>query len=351
MNSHPVATDTFEPPLHGDRDLPAVTIDGYSLEIEDAQGLVGDRASQTAFRELLTQWRGHMESAGRDPLGPTPSEEMSKKELDRIASAGDSPAARTVALAVAEFSDRLAGVIRRLLKDPSWRGVQHIAIGGGFKESEIGRIAIRQTGGRLHDAGIDVTLRAIHHEADDAGLIGGISLVPHLDPAERHAMLAIDIGGTNVRCGIVTFGGAPGANAASARVVQREKWKHADEPGDQDLVEGIVAMLRRLIARAEKEHLPLRPVITVACPGVIRANGSIDRGAQNLPSDWRDASFHLPRRLAENIAEIGGQPTRVVMHNDAVVQGLSELPFIGDRPHWAVLTIGTGLGNASFSRR
>ena len=41
----------------------------------------------------------------------------------------------------------------------------------------------------------------------------------------------------------------------------------------------------------------------------------------------------------------------VVMHNDAVVQGLSELPNVKDRQHWGVLTIGTGLGNASFTDR
>jgi hypothetical protein len=39
------------------------------------------------------------------------------------------------------------------------------------------------------------------------------------------------------------------------------------------------------------------------------------------------------------------------MHNDAVVHGLSELPRMQDRNRWAVLTIGTGLGNASFANR
>ena len=39
------------------------------------------------------------------------------------------------------------------------------------------------------------------------------------------------------------------------------------------------------------------------------------------------------------------------MHNDAVVQGLSELPFMQDVDHWGVLTIGTGLGNARFTNR
>jgi hypothetical protein len=41
----------------------------------------------------------------------------------------------------------------------------------------------------------------------------------------------------------------------------------------------------------------------------------------------------------------------IVMHNDAVVQGLSEVPFMQDAERWAILTIGTGLGNAAFSNR
>ena len=40
-----------------------------------------------------------------------------------------------------------------------------------------------------------------------------------------------------------------------------------------------------------------------------------------------------------------------LMHNDAVVQGLSELPFMKDVKRWAVLTIGTGLGNASYTNK
>jgi len=39
------------------------------------------------------------------------------------------------------------------------------------------------------------------------------------------------------------------------------------------------------------------------------------------------------------------------MHNDAVVQGLSEIPYMRDVEHWGVFTIGTGLGNARFTNR
>ena len=44
-------------------------------------------------------------------------------------------------------------------------------------------------------------------------------------------------------------------------------------------------------------------------------------------------------------------PVWFVLHNDAVVQGLSEAPFMRDVTRWGVLTIGTGLGNACFTDR
>ena len=55
--------------------------------------------------------------------------------------------------------------------------------------------------------------------------------------------------------------------------------------------------------------------------------------------------------LVEAIPEIGGHDTAVLMHNDGVAQGLSEVPFMQDVERWGVLTIGTGLGNARFSNR
>lgn len=39
------------------------------------------------------------------------------------------------------------------------------------------------------------------------------------------------------------------------------------------------------------------------------------------------------------------------MHNDGVLQGLSEIPFMPDYKRWGILTICTGLGNARFTMR
>jgi hypothetical protein len=59
----------------------------------------------------------------------------------------------------------------------------------------------------------------------------------------------------------------------------------------------------------------------------------------------------LPVSLIEAIPAIGDHDTAVLMHNDGVVQGLSEIPFMQDVERWGVLTIGTGLGNARFTNR
>ena len=84
---------------------------------------------------------------------------------------------------------------------------------------------------------------------------------------------------------------------------------------------------------------------------MINEDGSIEKGAQNLPGNWESSKFNLPASLVEAIPEIGDHDTAVLMHNDGVAQGLSEVPFMQDVECWGVLTIGTGLGNARFTNR
>jgi len=110
-------------------------------------------------------------------------------------------------------------------------------------------------------------------------------------------------------------------------------------------------MLEGLIELADTEGIKLAPFIGIACPGVIDEDGSIEKGAQNLPGNWESSKFNLPASLVEAIPEIGDHDTAVLMHNDGVVQGLSEVPFMQDVERWGVLTIGTGLGNARFTNR
>lgn len=55
--------------------------------------------------------------------------------------------------------------------------------------------------------------------------------------------------------------------------------------------------------------------------------------------------------LAKRLPQINGQEPLVCLRNDAVVQGFSQLQFMQDTKHWAVLTVGTGLGNARRANR
>ena len=225
-------------------------------------------------------------------------------------------------------------------------------VGGGFRQSRVGEIAIARTDIILKAEDFDVDLVPIRFHPDDAGLIGTLHLAPSWIFEGHDSILAVDIGGTNIRCGVVETRWKKTPDLSKATVWKSELWRHADdEPTREGAVKRLVKMLKELIAAAEGEGLKLAPFIGIACPGVIDADGSIEKGAQNLPGNWESSKFNLPASLVEAIPQIGDHDTAVLMHNDGVVQGLSEVPFMQDVEHWGVLTIGTGLGNARFTNR
>jgi predicted NBD/HSP70 family sugar kinase len=337
---------------HGAEQLSRVIVDTYNAGLRNSEGFVGDRASKGAFLSILDDWRERVSKAGEDPFGDTPSEEISKKQLDKVLAEGDVEAAGVIQGVIEEFAHEFAGVIRRFLRLKDWQDTERIVVGGGLRQSRIGELAIGRAGVMLKADGHSVELNPIRHASDHAGLIGCVHLLPSWILAGHDSIVAVDIGGTNIRAGLVEFNAKKKADFKDVSVTRLELWRHRDdEPDRDDAVERLVEMLNGLIKRAGKDGLKLAPFIGVGCPGVIRADGSIERGGQNLPGNWETKSFNLPRQLREAIPRIGDHDTFVVMHNDAVVQGLSELPFMQDVKHWGVLTIGTGLGNARFTNR
>jgi hypothetical protein len=337
---------------HGAERLPSVDIDSYNLELKDEEGFVGDRASKSAFHEILEAWRKPLRKAGDDPFGNKSSEEISKKELDQILSGDDPEAAAVVLGTVEEFAQELAHVTRRFLKTKAWKGTEAIIVGGGFRLSRIGEIAIARAGMILKADGEKVDLIPIRHHPDEAGLIGCLHIAPSWIFEAHDTILAVDIGGTNIRCGVVEPRRDKAEDLSKARVWKAELWRHADEePTREAAVKKLARMLKGLIKEADEEGFKLAPFIGVSCPGVINDDGSIEKGAQNLPGNWESSKFNLPTALVEAIPEINGHDTTVLMHNDGVAQGLSEVPFMQDFKHWGVLTIGTGLGNARFTMR
>lgn len=339
--------------IHGSDDLPTVTVDKLNLKIRDGDGFLGDRANSRAFVDILDdarkQWRKH----GEDPLGKRKTRKIKRRELDRMPIEGDVATVGLIFTTVEEFAQQLALVTRRFLKDKGWRGTQRIAVGGGMRDSRVGEWAIGRASALLKMEGISVDLIPIDKDPDEAGLIGSAYLWPPEALAGHEAMLAVDIGGSNVRAGILRMSRKRAPYPKKIKVSRMELWRHANQPdiGRDQLVSRLVRMLRRLIEHAEDADLDLAPFIGVGCPGTIDPDGHVSDGAQNLPGSWESKSFNLPERLAAEIPDILGYETEVRMHNDAVVQGLSQLPRMRDVKHWAVLTIGTGLGNAHFTNR
>src|SRR5476651_2859205 len=336
---------------HAANTLTAVTVDGYNEELREAEGFVGDRASGRAFRKIIDHCRAQLEESGHeDPLGELATREISKSKLDKIMLGKDPLASGLIHTAVEEFGTELAAVIRQFLCLPAWVKTERIVIGGGLSSSHMGELAIGRAAVLLAEQSA-IQLCSIVNDPDEAGLIGAVQLAPSWVLDGHDAVLAADIGGTNMRAGLLTFK-VKNAEASKAEVVKRLHWRHADDKPTRDqAVDRLAAMLKELADLAGTEKLKLAPFVGVACPGLIDEHGTILRGGQNLPGNWEGADFNLPAALALRLGRLGGHEPAIVMHNDAVVQGLSEVPNMQDVATWAVLTIGTGLGNAHFTNR
>jgi hypothetical protein len=341
---------------HGWHVLPHVIVDTYNEELRDRGGFLGDRASKGAFRDILDKWRKEVVGAnvsgkGEDPFGDTPTWELTKSQLDKYFEGDDPTAAALVHTAVEEFAGELATVIERFLGVESWKDTEHIVIGGGLSGSHIGKTAIGRASILLEEKGVKIGLSAIDNHPDEAGLLGGIELAPSWILDGHDAIIAVDIGGTNLRVGVVELKIKKG-DITKASVWKSSLWRHKeDDPSRDDAVGRIAEMIGELVDKAEEEKLKLAPFVAIGCPGLITREGTIEKGAQNLPGDWEDTDFSLSHDLAGRLPLINGHEPLFVIHNDAVVQGLSEVANMQDVEHWGVFTIGTGLGNARFTNR
>jgi predicted NBD/HSP70 family sugar kinase len=337
---------------HGLPTLPSVCVDAYNAECRKGDTFIGDHASKRAFGKILDEWRERVGTYGGDPFGDIPSEQIPKKQLDTVLQSDDLEAAGLIHAAIEGFAVDLAHVTKRFLGLKAWRDTEQIVIGGGFRKSRVAELIIGRAIVELKAGGHDVRLVPIRHHPDEAGLLGAVHLVPVWALTGYDGILAVDIGGSNIRAGVVELRLDKDPKLAEARVCEAELWRHADDnPSRDDAVDYLIDMLHGRIEVASKEKLRLAPFIGIGCPGVIRSDGTIARGGQNLPGNWETRRFKLPDLIRHAIPRIGEHEITITMHNDAVVQGLSEVPFMQDVRHWGTLTIGTGLGNARFSNR
>ena len=83
------------------------------------------------------------------------------------------------------------------------------------------------------------------------------------------------------------------------------------------------ASASEVITAAEAEGLKLAPFIGISCPGVIDADGSIEKGAQNLPGNW-ESSFYKGAQY--------GVPANECFERDALVYNSSMVEKAGLDP-------------------
>ena len=335
---------------HGSAKLPLVEVSSYNVEVREHGRFVGDRANKKAFRDLIEKWRTIAERRGDDPFKNIPAEKLSRKKLEHALLKGESDAAGLVHAAINDFAKRLADVIQRYVELPEWKKTELILIGGGMRGSRLGELAVGRAQSILYERKLAIELRLIAADPDTAGLIGAVFLAPSWIFCGYDGILAVDIGGTNIRAGIVEFQISKKLRIAHPQAIRTSIWDHAeDDPNRDDAIERLLSMLKKLVRWSKKNKLRLAPFVGVGCPGRIRLDGAIDRGAQNLPGNWEADRFNLPMHISDKLTIVSQHRTVVIMHNDAVIQGLSELPNTRGVEHWAILTIGTGLGNAKFA--
>jgi hypothetical protein len=259
-----MAGETIGIAAHGASRLPSVEIDSFNIELKDEEGFLGDRASKGAFQEILDRWRKPLRKSGDDPFGKEPSENISKKVLDAILVGDDTEASAVVHSAIEDFAQELAHVTRRFLRTKAWEKTERIVVGGVFRDSRLGELAIARTEIILKDENFKIDMLPIRHHPNDAGLIGALHLAPSWIFEGHDTILAVDIGGTNIRCGVVETRRKKSPDLSKATVWKSELWRHVDdEPSREEAVKRIVKMLTDLIAKADKEGFKLAPFIGI----------------------------------------------------------------------------------------
>lgn len=147
-------------------------------------------------------------------------------------------------------------VIQRFFKLKEWKNTERIAIGGSFRASRIGELVTGRTMILLKEQKANIDLVPIRHHPDEAGLLGAVHLAPVWMFKAFDALLGIDIGGTNIRAGLVELNLKKSDKLAKAKVRKSLLWRHGDEAGvkrEQAIVQ-LGSMLEDLIGAARKKE-------------------------------------------------------------------------------------------------
>jgi hypothetical protein len=326
-------------PAQAPADLRGLRVDCYGLDI----------GGHRRFDAILADWRQRQRrGGGADPFAAW--SRVPRDALEAVLSGAFPEASGLLQGAVEDFAAEIAGLVRRLLVRPEWRGTQRVVVGGELRSAWIADIAVARAAVHLRAEGLGVAISPIRHAPGEAGLLGAARLVPRGILAECDVVPVAEIGPDCFRAGLVLprLGVAP--EMAAAGLWRSASWTVPEGHSDRAAALGILAgMLADLEGEAVAAGFAVAPAVALGVPGQVTPEGRLAEGAEALPGDWQAASFHLPAALARLLPPIGGQRPGVLLHNAAVTQGLSEAPFQRDVARWGVLTLGPSLGTARFT--
>src|SRR5436309_14376483 len=110
-----------------------------------------------------------------------------------------------------------------------------------MREHRVGELAIGRAAILLKADRVSVDLVPIRNDPDDAGLIGAVQLTPSWIFKGHDSILAVDIGGTNVRAGILMLNLKKADDLSKVAVSEREVWRHVhDKPTRDEAVGQII---------------------------------------------------------------------------------------------------------------
>jgi len=139
--------------------------------------------------------------------------------------------------------------------------------------------------------------------------------------------LGVDVGGTNLRCAMVT---------ASGEVIRRDRLPTDVDLGRESFLERLLLVLKDL--KREGEALGKRvAAVGLGVPGLISNEGVVHSSVNLLPLEDLNITQEVSRRL--------GMPVLAI--NDANACAVGEKRFGAGRPYASilVLTLGTGVGS------
>jgi glucokinase len=145
--------------------------------------------------------------------------------------------------------------------------------------------------------------------------------------------IGVDVGGTNIACGIVDDNGT---------ILYKDSIKTESGNGYETVIENIAALIQN-VCKSAGVSLSEVERIGVGCPGCCNQNTGIVELCVNL--GWRDVP--LVRDLSELLKPCINNPPSITIENDANAAAYGE--FVAgaakDAESAAVITLGTGVGS------